>query len=139
MYRKTRGEVNNIESILSKIPPCPGSIFPVSFKFIFLLNIDSDKSPATPNIEIIPPNTNRSDLFKELNNPGIKQATTIVTMVPPINPSQVFFGEILLKSLCLPTVTPNIYAEVSLVHIKTRYPKRIEYVYSDKLPGGKTK
>ena len=41
MYRKTRGEVNNIESILSKIPPCPGSIFPVSFKFILLLNIDS--------------------------------------------------------------------------------------------------
>jgi len=84
---------------------------------MLLFNIDSDKSPATPIVEIMPANTNRSVLFKVLNNPGVSQAITIVIIAPPMNPSQVFFGEIRLKSLCLPIVMPNIYAEVSLVHI----------------------
>ena len=41
------------ESILSRIPPCPGSNFPESFTSAFLLRNDSNKSPACATIEPI--------------------------------------------------------------------------------------
>lgn len=36
-------------SALSNIPPCPGKIFPESFKFVFLFRNESNKSPAIEN------------------------------------------------------------------------------------------
>ena len=39
MYAK--GKANNMPSILSKIPPCPGINFPVSLIFDFLLKIET--------------------------------------------------------------------------------------------------
>ena len=39
------GLANIILSSLSKIPPCPGIILPLSFTFDSRLNLDSIKSP----------------------------------------------------------------------------------------------
>ena len=45
MYTKPTGIPNNIPSIRSRIPPCPGKIFPVFFSKDFLFKYEKNKSP----------------------------------------------------------------------------------------------
>ena len=40
------GIPNRTPSILSKIPPCPGKMFPLSFILAFLLKYENIKSPT---------------------------------------------------------------------------------------------
>ena len=44
--KKPNGNPKNILSNLSKTPPCPGKIFPVSLIFAFLLRKEKNKSPT---------------------------------------------------------------------------------------------
>ncbi len=44
--KKPIGIPSNMPSILSRIPPCPGKKFPVSFKKDFLFKNEKNKSPA---------------------------------------------------------------------------------------------
>ena len=44
-----KGAEERILSILSRIPPCPGRIFPLSLIFAFLFNILNVRSPTTDN------------------------------------------------------------------------------------------
>ena len=47
MPRVNNGAEDKILSILSRIPPCPGRIFPLSLIFAFLFNILNVRSPTT--------------------------------------------------------------------------------------------
>ena len=46
MKIKPKGRPNNMPSIRSKIPPCPGSKDPVSCNFDFLFKNEKNKSPS---------------------------------------------------------------------------------------------
>ena len=48
-----RGNANKIPSILSNIPPWPGSKFPVSFIFAFLFKNEIKRSPSCDVKDII--------------------------------------------------------------------------------------
>ena len=49
------GTPKSIPSILSRIPPCPGKRFPVSFFFAFLFKYEKNKSPSWQKIDVIIP------------------------------------------------------------------------------------
>lgn len=57
-------------------------------------------------------------------------AAIIVKDVPPIDPSQVFLGDILSNSLCLPIEQPIIYAPTSFDQIKMNNVRGITKLYS---------
>ena len=90
------------------MPPCPGSILPLSLTPICLLNIDSTKSPNVPIMQIIAPkiiqSKNSNGEFVSLYN-IMEAICTAIT--PPKKPSQLYFGDILSKSLLLPNLTPT--------------------------------
>ena len=55
------GIPKRIPSTLSKIPPCPGKIFPVSFIFAFLFRKEKKRSPIWHPREV---NKERPKIFK---------------------------------------------------------------------------
>ena len=117
----TAGETRSKESILSKIPPCPGIIFPESLILRLLFIIDSIKSPNVAKTDItaasavysINPNS-VSMISKDFNI----YATIKQTNNPPQKPYHDFLGEIRRKSLCLQNNMPIQNAPVSLSQMK---------------------
>ena len=51
----------------------------------------------------------------------------IAKINPPIDPSQVLLGDILIASFVLPNNEPKTYAPVSLAHCITKKPKSNQY------------
>ena len=78
-------------------------------------NLLSNKSPNVPAIAAMPaiiPALTTEILFVKY---AMRQITIMVRMIPPIVPSQVFFGEIFDNGV-LPIIDPTMYAIVSLIH-----------------------
>ena len=115
------GETKSKLSILSRIPPCPGKMFPLSLTPRERLIIDSHKSPYVENTETITPrliHVLKSGPLKK----GLKKWKNNIDAIthkasPPQKPSQDFFGEILSNNRCLPNNVPTQKAPVSLIHI----------------------
>ena len=91
------GNPNIIPSILSSKPPCPGSIWPVSFIFDFLLRYENNKSPVWTKKEIIIPITIFSN--NELLNNIFKQKQLVheASKKDPILPEKVLLGLIFVS------------------------------------------
>ena len=64
MIKYIKGITKIRPSILSKIPPCPGKILPVSFTFASLLKYENSKSPNWDNKQTENVNINRIKLCK---------------------------------------------------------------------------
>ena len=124
-YVKTTGIANKTESILSRIPPCPGRIFPESFISAVLLNNDSVRSPNTPAIEMINPIIIQSVLFNKKKGVPKMYAAISVIRVPPKNPSHDFLGETRSNNLCFPNDIPKINANTSFIHKRMKKPRII--------------
>ena len=110
---------NIILSILSSIPPCPGIILEKSLILYALLIAEKNKSPILPTIL-------KKSVIKVIWYILIVLDITVIknivpinvpTIVPPINPSIVFLGDISSNSLCLPIKLPIIYAYVSVATV----------------------
>ena len=116
-------------SILSKIPPCPGSIFPVSFILSNLLKYDTMRSPIWADKDNIIAKIKYLNLRKKLKsiwnkilhiNPNNK-SEKIEKINDPITPDRVFFGLILVNLFHL-KIFPKIYPPMSeeIVNIITQ-------------------
>ena len=121
----TKADAKMRESILSRIPPCPGSKLEKSLTPKVLLIEEKTKSPTSEIngiiIEIIM--MWKKCVVSKTGNKGLSfnaqiNAKTTETIIekttPPMNPSQVFFGEILSFILCFPNNIPMKYAPMSL-------------------------
>ena len=102
------GEAINSLSKRSRIPPCPGNIFPESFTPAVRLSKDSHKSPQVENMEVKIPIPIH---WAVESIPGMmwfaKEASMIQNAKPPKNPSHDFFGDMRSNSRCLPNVQPQ--------------------------------
>lgn len=110
--------ITNIKpSILSKIPPCPGRIFPVSLIFSFLLKYEIIKSPTCAIIE------NIIDKKKYLTSKKFKGKVCgriLLTNIKepkeninePKTPENVFLGLILVNFFHL-NILPKVYPPTS--------------------------
>ena len=116
-----------MESIRSKIPPCPGKIVPVSFTPASRLKTEITRSPICA---LIPSTAPSNPATKKLLM-GIptkygavtKYQTTPTAMVAPSpdhNPSQVLLGLIEGASFCLPHLVPAKKATASPIHVVAR-------------------
>ena len=103
------GIPSKIPSTLSKTPPCPGKIFPVSFNFAFRFKYEKNKSPNWQPIEV------KIEIIKKkyeklFDKKNIKEEmVTHVKNIEPIAPEKVLFGLILVKRgpfIILPTTKP---------------------------------
>ena len=117
MYKYTNGAANNKLSNLSKIPPCPGIIFPLSFTFACLLNLDSTKSPIVPITETITLITSQFNIEKSKLNLLIIIAAKREKTKPPKKPSIVFLGETDGNNLFFPKFLPTKKANESFTQI----------------------
>ena len=102
------------------MPPCPGIIFPESFKLYVLFNKLSTKSPSVPVITMMNAITIYSLPDKLWKYIDVMYPAVRVNRPPPINPSHDFLGDILSNNLLLPIVIPTRYAKVSLLHCKIK-------------------
>ena len=82
-----------MESIRSNIPPCPGSIFPVSLILDERFSIDWNRSPVVAKKAVIIPKTPHSNGDKPNPKKDRSSPVKVVKKIAPINPSQVFFGD----------------------------------------------
>ena len=123
------GITNSKLSILSKIPPCPGKILPLSLTFKERLINDSHKSPNVENTDTIIAKlihaVNSGPSKKELHHILKHIAEITESIRPPQNPSHDFLGEIRSYNLCLPNKVPTQYAPVSLIHINIKIARSI--------------
>ena len=91
------GEAINSLSKRSRIPPCPGNIFPESFTPAVRLSKDSHKSPQVENMEVKIPIPIH---WAVESIPGMmwfaKEASMIQNAKPPKNPSHDFFVDVYL-------------------------------------------
>ena len=100
------------ESKRSSIPPCPGSIVPLSFIPSVRLKSDSTRSPHVPNTTTTNAKPNHWRMLSpEVLVPcislyPIKAAMARTSIPPPILPSQLLAGDMRGNSLCLPKSEP---------------------------------
>ena len=103
----------------SKMPPCPGMMFPLSLTPKDLFSWLSTKSPKGAKVATKKPTTiqfpRSSGKYFSMKNPNMSVKTT-----PPAKPSQVFFGEIFGAILCFPNKRPLKYAKESELQINTK-------------------
>src|SRR5688500_3810132 len=92
-YNQTKGIANIKESSLSRKPPWPGMMLPLSFTPAMRLSLDSRRSPNVPASAEIKEIPKRYFQYKS----GCKKRvmTTTERIIPPVVPSHVFFGDIL--------------------------------------------
>ena len=107
------GVANKTESNLSKTPPCPGNSVPLSLMPAARFNKDSNKSPKVANIIIKQTAIKPFQIGVKLLINIKTKYNAIVMIVPPINPSHDFLGDILGHNLCFPKRVPTKYANVS--------------------------
>ena len=117
-----KGIANNNPSNRSKIPPCPGKIFPESLMFRLLFIKLSTKSPSVPVITTINAITAQSIELNSVKKCANICDAAVVNINAPINPSHDFLGDIRSNSRRFPIDIPTKYANVSLLHCKTKYP-----------------
>ena len=115
-YGRKTGPVSASESILSKIPPCPGIALPVSLIPISLLIAETTTSPMKPVIAIT-----RQTIRISISENGVKKRkkypTITVVITPPISPSQVLFGLTLGIILYLPNNLPQVNWKLSFISV----------------------
>ena len=113
-----------MESTLSRTPPCPGMIFPLSFTPALRLNNDSIKSPISPKISTKKAITIHCQRASPADwKYGIYERPTANPAVNTQllrNPSHVLPGEIFGANLCLPNNDPKTYAAVSDIQIRMK-------------------
>ena len=79
-----------MESNLSKKPPCPGMMDPLSFTSAMRFNLLSKRSPAVPKIAQIELMISASFTGSHLVKCANKEIVARQSMTPPIVPSHVF-------------------------------------------------
>ena len=109
---KPAGTPNIIPSTLSKIPPWPGSRFPVSFFFAFLLRSEKNKSPIWQKNEVTTPAKIITKLIFFVIKKKIQLNVIQLSIIDPIDPEIVLLGLILVILGPL-NVLPNIYPPIS--------------------------
>ena len=110
---KIRGAAKSMASILSRMPPCPGSMFPESLVLAARFKRLSKKSPKVAKTET-------QILINAIAMYSAEVVATVLlknnkrTMVnaamikPPIKPSHVFFGETVGNIKCFPNRRPEM-------------------------------
>ena len=128
MYNQTGGTARKVLSNLSKMPPCPGSIFPESLTPVLRFIIDSTKSPRVEKITVSRLITSHCDCEKTPTkwHTGIELKS--VNTTPPSSPSIVFLGEIFSINLCLPKSEPTQKAPVSEIHTNA---KKLKIIFGE--------
>ena len=118
------GAVGKILSILSRKPPCPGSILPESSLLEFLLKTLTTRSPTTENKPIHIENKIIIILLSKLLISEIMKAVRVIANKPENKPSQVFFGLIRIANFDFPNFFPPKYDPISIIHIIKRKIKK---------------
>ena len=109
---KPAGKPNIIPSILSRMPPWPGSKLPVSFFFAFLFRREKYKSPSWQKSEVtIPVNIIIKLIFFVIKKSKLQNVTQL-SIIEPIDPENVLLGLIFVILGPL-NVLPNIYPPTS--------------------------
>ena len=109
---------NEIESYLSKKPPCPGNDFPESLTLKNLLSFEINKSPIKAEIEIVIVKKTKDKIleiykyFKENNKPQ-----SVPVIIPKIVPEYDLDGLIEGMILGVFIKLPNIYEKISVENI----------------------
>ena len=109
---KPAGKPNKMPSTLSKMPPWPGSRFPVSFFFAFLLRREKNKSPIWQKSEVIKPVKIIMKLIFFVIKKRIPLNVMQLRIIDPMDPEIVLLGLILVIFGPL-NVLPNIYPPIS--------------------------
>ncbi len=124
IINKTTGDNSIIPSKRSRIPPCPGIIFPESFTPKILLNLDSNKSLNCSIIDKSADNKIKNKVppanINELRKPII-----ILAKIPPIKPDQVLFGLMVGAIFAPPNVLPAKNAKISVDQITANIQNKI--------------
>lgn len=94
------------ESILSRIPPCPGNSFPLSLTPTSRLMADITTSPQKPLIPINKPANIACNVFSGVSNGPMIIDAIMVVITPPTRPSSVFPGLTLGTTFLLPQDFP---------------------------------
>ena len=95
--KNPNGNPKNIPSNLSRIPPCPGRMLPVSFIFAFLFKYEKDKSPNWQPIDVRIPNKIILKFITWAIYENKINITKQDNIILPIDPMIVFFGLIFVN------------------------------------------
>lgn len=101
------GIANIVLSKRSRIPPCPGIIFPESLTPKVRFISDSNKSPHVPNTIVTTANPIHAQTGKLVKKWANINDEPIETAAPPTNPSHDFLGDIRSNKRCLPNAIPE--------------------------------
>ena len=113
------GIANIVLSKRSRIPPCPGIIFPESLTPRVRFMSDSIRSPHVPNATT----TAAKPIHSIMDSFSKKWAKTkeepTAKIAPPIYPSNDFLGDIRSNNRCLPKAIPMRKAQESFTQMNT--------------------